>query len=223
MSGSPTITDDNYDSDRLGDDVLEVLKKLNIEKPVVAGHSVAGEELGSIGTRHPEAIAGLIYLDALFQRSFYDARYADLGVEVSTVKRDLGRIFEVDGSPVETLALIASIQAALPNLQQALQRTAEAYAGEPETPPLTKPNDFAGDRIIANERKYGAPKVPILAILAMPKLCPGGCNNPLQQQIMAGDAARADFLKKGSERARHACPMQIIMFGVQTRQMYCAR
>jgi pimeloyl-ACP methyl ester carboxylesterase len=53
-----------YAVDRLADDVLTVIEVLKLERPIVAGHSVAGEELSSIGTRHPEKVAGLIYLDA---------------------------------------------------------------------------------------------------------------------------------------------------------------
>jgi non-heme chloroperoxidase len=30
---------------------------------VLVGHSLAGEELSSIGSRYPERVAGLIYLD----------------------------------------------------------------------------------------------------------------------------------------------------------------
>ena len=65
-------TDENYDANRLGDDVLAVMTALKIEKPVLAGHSIAGEELSSIGTRHPEKIAGLVYLDALQSFAFYN-------------------------------------------------------------------------------------------------------------------------------------------------------
>jgi len=196
VSSAPQLTDENYDADRLGDDVLAVISTLKIEKPVLAGHSVAGEELSSIGTRHPEKIAGLIYLDAVYQRSFYYPAYADLAVEVSSVKRDLGQIFEADGSSARTLALIARIQGALPNLEKALQTTAEDYKGMPDAVPPSKPNDLAGARIMSNERQYGAVKVPALAILAMPKQCPGGCDNPTQQRIMAGDAARAELFEK---------------------------
>jgi non-heme chloroperoxidase len=202
VSSTPPLSDENYDADRLGDDVLAVIDALKLDHPVLAGHSVAGEELSSVGTRHPEKIAGLIYLDALYQYAFYDPSYASLEVEVSAVKRDLGRIFEADGSSVQTLALVADIQAALPNLQKALQGTADAYAGQPDSAPMSKPNDMAGDRIFANTRKYGVVKVPVLAILAMPKQCPGGCDNPLQQKIMAGDAARAELYEKQAPSAR---------------------
>jgi pimeloyl-ACP methyl ester carboxylesterase len=44
--------------------VLAVCDSLKLNRPVLIGHSIAGEELSSIGSRHPEKVAGLIYLDA---------------------------------------------------------------------------------------------------------------------------------------------------------------
>src|SRR5262249_16181591 len=41
--------------------------------PVLAGHSIAGQELSSIGSRHPEKVAGLVYLDAAYGYAFSDA------------------------------------------------------------------------------------------------------------------------------------------------------
>jgi pimeloyl-ACP methyl ester carboxylesterase len=62
-----------YGADRLGDDVLAVMDSLKINRPVLAGHSIAGEELSSIATRHPEKVAGLVYLDAAYQFAYYDS------------------------------------------------------------------------------------------------------------------------------------------------------
>ncbi len=61
-----------YGVDRLADDVLAVFDALRLDKPVVAGHSIAGQELSSIGSRYPGRVAGLIYLDADRLYSFYD-------------------------------------------------------------------------------------------------------------------------------------------------------
>lgn len=66
-SSAPTS---GYGADRLGDDVLAVLDALKIGKPVLAGHSLGGEELSSIGSRYPERVAGLIYLDAGYSYAF---------------------------------------------------------------------------------------------------------------------------------------------------------
>jgi non-heme chloroperoxidase len=69
-SSSPAA---GYSADRLADDVLEAIDSLKIARPVLAGHSVAGEELSSIGSRHPEKVAGLIYLDAGYTYAYYNA------------------------------------------------------------------------------------------------------------------------------------------------------
>jgi len=51
--------------------VLAVIDKLAISRPVLAGHSLGGEELSSIASRHPEKVGGLIYLDAGYSYAFY--------------------------------------------------------------------------------------------------------------------------------------------------------
>lgn len=53
-----------YSADRLADDVLRVVETLKLNRPVLAEHSLAGEELSSIGSWHPEKVAGLVYLEA---------------------------------------------------------------------------------------------------------------------------------------------------------------
>src|SRR5437667_214351 len=63
-SSAPLPTRANYAADRLGDDVLAVIDALKLDRPVLVGHSLAGQELSSVGSRHPEKVAGLIYLDA---------------------------------------------------------------------------------------------------------------------------------------------------------------
>ncbi len=57
-SSKPLPTEENYAADRLGDDVLAVIAALKLDRPVVAGHSFAGKELSSIGSRHPEKVTG---------------------------------------------------------------------------------------------------------------------------------------------------------------------
>jgi non-heme chloroperoxidase len=60
-----------YGADRLGDDVLAVMQQLKIDKPVLVGHSLGGEELSSLGSRFPDKVAGLVYLDAAYSYAFY--------------------------------------------------------------------------------------------------------------------------------------------------------
>jgi non-heme chloroperoxidase len=69
-SSTPPPTRANYAADRLGDDILAVIAALNLDRPILVGHSLAGQELSSVGSRHPEKVAGLIYLDAGYSYAY---------------------------------------------------------------------------------------------------------------------------------------------------------
>ena len=71
-SSVPPATVGNYSADRLGDDIIAVMQRLQIRKPVLIGHSISGEELSDIGTRHPDLVAGLVYLDAGYSYALND-------------------------------------------------------------------------------------------------------------------------------------------------------
>jgi pimeloyl-ACP methyl ester carboxylesterase len=75
--GASSAPASGYGADRLGDDVLAVIEALKISTPVLAGHSVGGEELSSIGSRYPEKVAGLIYLEAGYSYAFYSPDVGD--------------------------------------------------------------------------------------------------------------------------------------------------
>ncbi len=69
-SSKPPATARNYSAGRLGQDVLVILDKLQIAKPILVGHSIAGEELSYIGTQAPQKAAALIYLDAAYYYAY---------------------------------------------------------------------------------------------------------------------------------------------------------
>ena len=61
-----------YDVVRLGEDVRAVLEALRIERAVLVGHSIAGQEMSYLAAQHRRTIAALIYLEAAY-RYAYDA------------------------------------------------------------------------------------------------------------------------------------------------------
>jgi non-heme chloroperoxidase len=69
--GASSAPSSGYAADRLGDDVLAVMEELSIRRPVLVGHSLGGEELSSVGSRYPDKVAGLVYLDAGYSYAFY--------------------------------------------------------------------------------------------------------------------------------------------------------
>jgi pimeloyl-ACP methyl ester carboxylesterase len=64
-------------ADRLGDDVVAVIDALKIHKPVLAGHSFGGSEMSSVANRHPDRVAGFVYLDAAYSYAFDNGKGAD--------------------------------------------------------------------------------------------------------------------------------------------------
>jgi non-heme chloroperoxidase len=76
-AGQSSAPDTGYSADRLGDDVLTVMDSLQIARAVLIGHSYGGAELSSVGSRHPERVNGLIYLDAAMGYAFLDPSVPD--------------------------------------------------------------------------------------------------------------------------------------------------
>ncbi len=53
-----------YSPGRRADDVLEVLTALHLTKPILVGNSCGGDILHTLGSRNPERLGGLMYLEA---------------------------------------------------------------------------------------------------------------------------------------------------------------
>jgi non-heme chloroperoxidase len=105
--GESSVPLTGYDADRLGDDVFAVIKALKLKRPVLAGHSLAGEELSSVASRHPEKVAGLVYLDAAFMYAYYDESYAN---EFSQFKKRSMENLKAAKVPTPSLLLFVGCQ-----------------------------------------------------------------------------------------------------------------
>ena len=68
-TGYSSKPDFGFDTARLARDVLEVMRAMDLEKVLLVGHSIAGEELTWLGGHAPEHFDGLVYLDAAYDRS----------------------------------------------------------------------------------------------------------------------------------------------------------
>jgi len=62
--GSSSHPDSGYAEQRLADDVPQILNALQLVKPVLIGHSMAGGELSTLGAQHSDRLSGLVYVDA---------------------------------------------------------------------------------------------------------------------------------------------------------------
>ena len=66
--GDSDYPETGYDPDTLVEDIRQFMDTLNIEKAVLAGHSLAGVELTHFAATHPERVEKLVYLEALDDR-----------------------------------------------------------------------------------------------------------------------------------------------------------
>ncbi|SRR5258706_1485301 len=64
--GESDYPETGYELDILVNDILVFMNTLNIEKVILAGHSLAGVEMTRFAENYPERIAKLIYFDAVY-------------------------------------------------------------------------------------------------------------------------------------------------------------
>ena len=62
-------TSGGFSVEELATDIVRVLDAQDLQGPVLAGNGFAGEEMSWIGSRRPNRTAGLVYLNAAYDRS----------------------------------------------------------------------------------------------------------------------------------------------------------
>jgi len=172
-SSAPSPSVDNYRSDRLGDDVLAVLDALRLNRPVLIGHSGAGEEMSSIGSRYPQRVAGLVYLDAGYSYAYYDRSAWSAGIwEMDSYQLQQGlRQLQFGNGPPDARPLVQEmLKTILPQIEEDLrhlQNDVEETPGRFAAPPTTSPFNPAMLAVMEGGQKYTNIPVPILAIFAL--------------------------------------------------------
>ena len=149
--------------DTFGDDVLAVLDALKLERPILVGHSIGGQELSSIGTRYPNRVAALVYLDAAYSYAFDNGK-------VPTLKEAMEIGFPEPPPPTE--ADLASFDALRQyytrtlgftypeaELRQKRSFTSEGRVGPPRLSP-------GGPTLLSGMKQYVQIPMPALFILS---------------------------------------------------------
>jgi pimeloyl-ACP methyl ester carboxylesterase len=200
-SSKPAPDGSNYSADRLGDDVLAVMDTLKLDHPVLAGHSLAGEELSSVATRHPEKLAGVVYLDAAYGYAYYapgnlNPSNVNLTIDVNEIRRKVQELAPLWQKPEEAIAAIDLIRKIeLPKLEadvRAAQSALRAYPPAPPTPPrpqgaVQSPQMKIISAIVDGVQRFSAVHVPVLAIYAMPEAAPPGAPPEIAAYVLGAD------------------------------------
>src|SRR5688572_5440689 len=160
------VSNERYPLDRLRDDILAVIDALELKRPVLAGHSIAGAELSAVATLHPDRIGGLVYLDAGYPYAFDNGK----GPKMKEFPDGPGL-----PSPSESdLASFSSLQKwdadvfgfARPEAELRHAWDADS-SGRPRNP-RRSPGARAFAAILTSDRAYARIPVPALVIYAFP-------------------------------------------------------
>lgn len=199
--GASGFSASEYGADRLGDDVLAVLDAFKLDRPVLVGHSIAGEELSSVATRHPERLAGLVYLEAAYPYAFDNGNGP-------TMKEFQAISGPQPPAPSESdLASLSALQKynmrvlgfAFPEgeIRQQWSSTPDGRVG--------KQREFPGyATIVAGMKKYTDIPVPALAIFANPHGQGAWVDNSTDPKVRAAAKAYSAALTVLTERQANA-------------------
>jgi pimeloyl-ACP methyl ester carboxylesterase len=152
-------------ADTYGDDVLAVVDALKLEKPVLVGHSIGGQELSSVATRYPTRVAALVYLEAAYPYAFDNGKGATLK-EFQDLRGPQ--------PPPPTEDDLASFMALRHYFSRVLGFTfpeAELRQRRPAGPDgrVGRPRDSPGySTLLAGMKKYFGIPVPALVLFALP-------------------------------------------------------
>jgi pimeloyl-ACP methyl ester carboxylesterase len=78
-----------YDTATLVDDLRQFLDALKLERVILVGHSIAGDQLTRLAGEHPNRVSRLVYLDAAVDRASLPELMKDMPSGLSAGKGDL--------------------------------------------------------------------------------------------------------------------------------------
>ena len=122
--GASSSPSSGYSVRRLGDNVVAVLDALKINRPVLVGHSFAGQELSSVATRLPDKIAGAVYLDAAYSYASYDPSVGELAFDLPELQKKLEQLSTSQG---DVKLIDELLQTDLPLMERDPQRKKQYY------------------------------------------------------------------------------------------------
>jgi pimeloyl-ACP methyl ester carboxylesterase len=159
-----------YSEQRRAEDDLRVFDALGLAAPVVAGHSIAGNELSQLGIYHFDRIAGLVYLEALNDGT---DDYTDYDALCTKLPEAMQK--GPEPSPAELRSFPAyrdwrartdGISIPESELRSEFTENADGSVGSYEIPENVPEGIMGGE----HKHDYSQIRVPILAIVGYPEL-----------------------------------------------------
>lgn len=179
--GASTMPPDaSMAAERLGADIVAVLDGLKVERPLLVGHGFAGEEMSWVASRHSNRLAGLVYVDAAYDRT-------NIAEESAIVRRIPGtgggqmRPEDMQSPAALTRWMSSNIGFPIPEseVRQIAQFGADGRAVGERMPPAPRQRALAGMMPV----DYATIRVPALALYAkktVTDVAPG-CRTPADE------------------------------------------
>jgi pimeloyl-ACP methyl ester carboxylesterase len=167
-STSPT----GYGIPRLAEDVVRVMDAVGVQNAVIVGHSFAGEEMHILGARYSTRIAGLVYLDAAFNRG--DDADSEAYNAVARTLPAAPRPTTADLASFTTLrSFLVRVQGAAgpeAHLRASFNLNPDGSVGAPWAPDLPIRQALTNEmRALTKAYNPDRIRVPALAVYAVPK------------------------------------------------------
>ena len=177
--------------DRFRNDVLAVIDALKLNRPVLVGHSIAGAELSSVGTLHPDRVAGLVYLEAGYPYAFDNGK----GPTMKEFQEIKGPQPPTPGdSDLASFRALQRWDAQVYGFRTPEAEFRQTWASTSDGRP-GKARDFPGSQtlmtIMMGTNRYADIPVPALVIFAIPHVQENWINKSTDSPVR--EAARAYF------------------------------
>lgn len=157
-------------ADRIRDDLLSALDLLGLDRPVLAGHSIAGAEMSAIAHSQPLRIAGVVYLEAAYPYAFDDG--TGPAMREFTALEGPGHTTPRAGD-LKSFAALQERDERVNGLRTPEAELRQTWESDGKAP-TGKRRQFPGSRvfstILESGKKYDRITVPALAIFALPHL-----------------------------------------------------
>lgn len=167
--GASSRPPSGYSEQQRTEDDLRVIDALKLVKPVIAGHSIAGDELSQLGIHHYDKIGGLVYLEALNDATDDYTEYIALCGKLPKAMQNAPSPSAADLKSFGAYRnwRLSSWQDAVPEseLRAEFKENPDGSVGENKTPGNVPAAIMAG----REKHDYSQIRVPVLAFVGFPK------------------------------------------------------
>jgi non-heme chloroperoxidase len=100
--GASEQTANGYGVDTLANDILAVTKALQLNKVILIGHSIAGDEISKFASSYPDRVDKVIYLDAAYDRTNLDSLNSHMPAFPEPTTQDLSSLESIKNFRAKT-------------------------------------------------------------------------------------------------------------------------